>query len=396
MRRFELVDGKANKFWEVEVSGEKLLVRFGRIGTSGQAQEKVFESEARATAERAKLIREKTNKGYTELAPPAEVDGTSPREPTSIARAAPAKQESSAQDEAPTPRAPGWVDAGDGYSLALEDGTIKCRNAKGQLLKAVPKELKEGDAFEELENLREFLASHERECIEFVESWMLRSLPAPRAVLTAVWADTAWRSALENAVVAPTGDSRGGGFLRGVDAARGIGVVDREGETVWLSAESVWIPHPIMLEGLNDLRALSTELGLAQGISQLFREVYERKPTHVASATKVSDLADGHFKMLSHALSRCRRHGYRVSGGSASTRVWELDERGALQATEARYWVGADDPMAETMTGDLVWVDEKERALTLARVGPVAFSEGMRMANAIYAGRVVSQEVRSA
>jgi len=44
----------------------------------------------------------------------------------------------------------------------------------------------------------------------------------------------------------------------------------------------------------------------------------------------------------------------------------------------------------------MVWVDERERALTLAELGPVAFSEGMRMASAIYAGRVVEQEAQSA
>jgi hypothetical protein len=165
---------------------------------------------------------------------------------------------------------------------------------------------------------------------------------------------------------------------------------------VWLAAESVSIPHPIMIEGLDDLRALSTELGLTQGIGQLFREVYQRKPTHLPSATRISDLADGQFKMLNHALSLCRKHGFRVSGGSALTRVWELDAQGQLLAREARYWIGSDDPTQESMTGDLVWVDERERALTLGEIGPVAFSEGMRLANAIYAGRVVEQEAQSA
>jgi predicted DNA-binding WGR domain protein len=391
MRRFELVEGGSSKFWEVATEAEKLLVRFGRLGTSGQSQEKAFDTAAKAEAERDKLIREKTKKGYKELATTATNETTD--EP-SVEKSAAPKPKPKAKPVAAAE--PGWLDAGGGYSLALEGGKIKCRNAKGQLLGAVPKELKEGDAFEQLDNLREFLASHERECQEQVESWMLRSLPTPRAVLTAVWADPAWRRALENAVVVPEGDPSGGGFFRGVDEKRGIGVVDRDGETVWLAAESVSIPHPISLEGLDDLRALSTELGLTQGIGQLFREVYPRQPTHLDSATKVSDLSDGNFKMLNHALSLCKRHGFRVSGGSAVTRVWELDPRGELQAREARYWIGSDDPMQETTTGDLVWVDERERALTLGQLGPVAFSEGMRMANAIYAGRFVEKEVQSA
>jgi len=35
-RYFELVDEKSSKFWEISVLGEKLTVRYGKIGTDGQ------------------------------------------------------------------------------------------------------------------------------------------------------------------------------------------------------------------------------------------------------------------------------------------------------------------------------------------------------------------------
>jgi hypothetical protein len=91
--------------------------------------------------------------------------------------------------------------------------------------------------------------------------------------------------------------------------------------------------------------------------------------------------------MLMHAVGKARALGYKVRGGFATCQVWDA---GAV--SEARFWIGADSPDSETYTGQLSWVDGKERGLKLADVGPVAFSEGMRMAAAIYAARVVEKQ----
>ena len=72
MRRFELVEGKSSKFWEVETDGKTLTVRFGRIGTNGQTQTKEFADAAAAEKERDRLIKEKTGKGYAETGVGAE------------------------------------------------------------------------------------------------------------------------------------------------------------------------------------------------------------------------------------------------------------------------------------------------------------------------------------
>lgn len=68
MRRFELVDGVSKKFWEIRTHGVEFTVSFGRIGTQGQSKTKPLASAAAAEAEVAKLIREKTAKGYVEVA----------------------------------------------------------------------------------------------------------------------------------------------------------------------------------------------------------------------------------------------------------------------------------------------------------------------------------------
>jgi DNA ligase-1 len=67
VRRFEFCEGKSNKFWEIQPRGTLLTVRFGRIGTSGQINDKLFASEADATKHLEKLVGEKTKKGYCEV-----------------------------------------------------------------------------------------------------------------------------------------------------------------------------------------------------------------------------------------------------------------------------------------------------------------------------------------
>ena len=61
---FEYNDEKSSKFWEIDVLGKKTIVRYGKIDTQGQTQEKKFETEEIAQKEADKLIKEKTKKGY--------------------------------------------------------------------------------------------------------------------------------------------------------------------------------------------------------------------------------------------------------------------------------------------------------------------------------------------
>ncbi len=288
----------------------------------------------------------------------------------------------------------GWIDAGGGYSLALLDGKLACRNEKGNELKSVPKGVRDSKVGRQLLTLRDWLKRHERECAEQVEAWMLRSLTVPRAAIAATWDDPAWRTPLHHAVVCPLEggelDLSRAGFLEGASVDRGIGVVDLDGESRWLDAPEIVLPHPILLSDLDDWRELATDLGFSQGLSQLFRETFARAAKHAGTHGSVTDFAEGKFAQLNHALGKCRTLGYRVRGGYAVCPVWE-DGR----SVEARYWIGADYPEGETFTGELVWVDDRERNLKLADVGPVAFSEGMRMASAIYAARVVEEEKAS-
>ncbi|WP_165245522.1 DNA ligase [Paludisphaera soli] len=66
-RRFELIDGGSEKFWEVARDGCEVTVRYGRIGTTGQAKSKTLADEAAAMRYIEGLVLEKTGKGYAEV-----------------------------------------------------------------------------------------------------------------------------------------------------------------------------------------------------------------------------------------------------------------------------------------------------------------------------------------
>ncbi|KJS53645.1 hypothetical protein VM98_23985 [Streptomyces rubellomurinus subsp. indigoferus] len=280
-----------------------------------------------------------------------------------------------------------WVETGaGGYRVTLDaEGRVACRNAAGRTLKSLPPKLNGDPAVTQLKQLAEWLAAHERRCLADVERWMVRSLPVPAAVLTEVWADEAWQAVLRDVVVTGV-DGEVAGFLRGADAARGLGLVDLDGDTVRLTAAEVLIPHPVLLPDLDELREFAVELGVSQRVRQLYREVWH-KPAGPLPGTAVDEFAGGRYRELRELRGRCDRLGCRVRGGSA---VQPVSEGG--RTVEARVWVGDYYDYDACETGTLSWAGPDGRALPLTEVGPVAWSEGMRMAAALYAGRTIEGE----
>ncbi|HEY1959088.1 MAG TPA: DUF4132 domain-containing protein [Polyangiaceae bacterium] len=107
MRRFELSEGTSNKFWEVDVEGNALTVRFGRIGTNGQTQTKEFASAEKATAEHDKLVKEKTKKGYAEVAASGTLAAVAPKPaPTPTPSPTPSPSPNPPQTPSPNPNPP--------------------------------------------------------------------------------------------------------------------------------------------------------------------------------------------------------------------------------------------------------------------------------------------------
>ncbi|WP_156753683.1 DUF4132 domain-containing protein [Actinokineospora pegani] len=279
----------------------------------------------------------------------------------------------------------GWLDAASGYQVRLgENRRVQCRNGKGKQLSSVPASIKDDPQVVRLRQLAEWLARHDDECLSAVDGWMVRSLPVPTALLVEVWPDEAWSSALRDLVVT-AGDEVG--FLRDADPDKGVGVVTLDGDTVRLKADAVTVPHPVLLDDLEELREFGAELGVEQKVQQLFRRTFAKPAEFAAGKKTVDEFAGGRFEQLTHALSRCRGLGYPVRGGDA---VYSAFEGG--REVEARFWLGGDYPESETWTGELRWSLADGTGVALAEVGPVAWSEGMRMAAAVHAGRVVEEK----
>lgn len=285
----------------------------------------------------------------------------------------------------------GWLAAGDTYEVALVEGRVVARSVRGASPagreRTLPEEIRDRPEVIELQRFAEWLDWHAAECAAQVGTWMVSSLPVPTGLLARVWPDEAWQAALRDIVVVGDGPDEAG-FLRDADDSGGLRVVNLHGETVRLAARTVTVPHPVLLPGLDELRALADELGVVQGVEQIHRATW-RKPGDIdGGAYAISEFAGAEYRSWFHLSSRAMSLGYRISGSSVVDRI-----RDAGRIVTAS--VGMSDPFTEekAWTGSLTWSDEDgHRRLPLTEVGPVAWSEGMRMAAALHAGRAVATD----
>ena len=275
-----------------------------------------------------------------------------------------------------------WTPAGDGYELRLDGTLLRCRNASGRELKSVPKKIRESALGQTLQAVRDWLVEHDRECLDSVETWLLAATPLPGRLIAEVWPDPSWRAALENLVIADLTEPPTVGLLRGVDDEGRIGLVDLDAETVWIHPERLLIAHPVLLEELDEWRGLVAELGVRQQIAQLARDVFMQPEGLSPEVATIIKYANAEFDMLQTATGLAQRLGFSMRAGWATCQVADT---GA--ASQARYWIGDDDPWSSARTGELVFVDADEEQVPLAQVGPIAWSEGIRMAELIFAAR---------
>ncbi|WP_329562367.1 DUF4132 domain-containing protein [Kitasatospora sp. NBC_01266] len=283
----------------------------------------------------------------------------------------------------------GWLAAGEGYEVALVEGRVTARStagrAAGRQLKTLPKALREHPEVDRLRRLGQWLERHAASCAAQVDAWMVSSLPVPTALLAQVWPDAAWQAALRDLAVVGD-DPEEVGFLRDATAEGELRLVNLDGETVRISPVTVTLPHPVLLPDLAELREFAAELGVVQAVDQIHRAVWLKPQRLAAKATEVRDFAGGTFPSRFGLAARASSLGYRVSGGYATCRVRDTE-----RTTEAAVWIGEPYWDGDSQTGGLGWRDLDGRAIALPEVPPVAWSEGMRMAAALYAGRTVEE-----
>jgi hypothetical protein len=298
----------------------------------------------------------------------------------------------------------GWLPAGDGYEVCLIEGRVAARatsgRAAGRQLKTLPKALKEHPEIERLRRLAQWLDRHAAACLAQVDTWMVSSLPVPTGLLARVWADEAWQVALRDLVV--VGDEPDQtGFLRDASDAGELRVVNLDGETVRLSPSTVTLPHPVLLPDLEELREFAAELGVTQRVEQIHRATWLKPENESAASqadggtstgnqttneTQVREFAGGKYASRFGLAARATSLGYRVSGGYSTCKV-----RDGGRTLEAEVWIGEPYWDGDTETGPLSWSGPDGRNIQLRDVGPVAWSEGMRMAAALFAGRTIEE-----
>ncbi|MBQ1076598.1 DUF4132 domain-containing protein [Micromonospora sp. C31] len=272
----------------------------------------------------------------------------------------------------------GWLPVGDSYEISLVDGRVAARStgrAGGRPLKTLPKALRDDPEVDRLRQLGQWLDRHAAECQARVDAWVVSSLPVPTGLLARVWPDPAWQDALRDLVVLG-GDPAESGFLRDVTDSGDLRVVNLDGDTVRLSPATATLPHPVRLPDLADLREFADELDVTQRIEQLHRGTWDRPDNLRPQETTITDFRG--TTVPNRLAARAATSGFRVSGSQIRCRVWE-----AGRTIEAALSFDEDYWDSEATLGALSWAVVDGPTLRLAEVGPVAWSEGMRMATAL-------------
>lgn len=273
-----------------------------------------------------------------------------------------------------------WVEAGQ-YRIQWAGEEVRVRNSSGKLLSSVPSKVKDLPAYVEIEARANVVRQHSRTCADTVRSWMLGSNLVPTEVLKAVWTDPYWRRNLENLVIHNAGsEGEPTGLLRRVDE-NGAHLVDLDGESYVLNTPAIVIPHPVLIKELDQWREFASELGAVQGCDQLFRQTHAKPHDIQAQRAVLGSFEGAFFSRAADLIGRGRGGGFTMGLDSAEVTVTEEGRRvcGKLD-------IDAYEPTSEAYLGRLHF-ETQDRRMDLAEVGPVAWSEAIRMCEFLYTGR---------
>jgi hypothetical protein len=223
-----------------------------------------------------------------------------------------------------------------------------------------------------------------------VSEWFLKGLPVPVLVVSEVWPDPLWRACFENLVVCvtATGDT---GLLRDVSDGY-LHLADLDGEEITVPVDesgSITIPHPAIIADIADWREFAAELGVSQGVDQLFRDIYVKPDDAVGRQRAVRAYMDGRYEKAQVLIGRSR-------GGGFTTTMQEVSLIVVEDGVEVRISLDIDawDPWEGGTIGKLSFYQDGQ-SLPLEKVGPITWSEGIRMAEFVYAGRTVESAEES-
>lgn len=283
-----------------------------------------------------------------------------------------------------------WIDAGE-YQFLLDGEEILARNAKGKQLKTVPAKARKLPEFEQLDALRTALSQHRQTCITTVSTWFLSGQTIPTRVIAAVWPDPAWQAMLKDAILNFDGSI---GLLRDT-TADSLSLVDIDGETVSVPVDDnsvVSLPHPILMDDLSDWREFAVELGVHQGFDQLFRDTYPKPVDEAGQREALEKYSGGEYEKTNVLVGRSRGGGFTVDfeEGVAGISL-DVVEPGVENNAEITATLEVMDTYEGSAALGNLYFTRDGRTVPAEEVGPVAWSEGVRMAEFVFSGRTIKE-----
>ncbi len=222
--------------------------------------------------------------------------------------------------------------------------------------------VRDRDSAHDLDEVARWLADRDDVCRDEATSWMIRGTSLSTDTLANLWSDRMWSHSLTDLVIETAdGDlsddpaELARGFLRGVSAGRGVGILGLDGPTQWVTRRRWVIAHPATLPDLGGWINAARELGISQDVHQLDRTVFHRD---------ASRFPDSHIAahLWLPGTSRTERSEQFWDGGR-----WVLAHIGKSRA---------DGYLS------VEFRDSDDRPLRLAAVGPIVWSEALRLATA--------------
>lgn len=416
--------GTSHKFYTLTLEDTALEIHFGRVGTSGQVQQKTFGSATEARAQYDALVAEKKKKGYVEDTPaqpparPASVARKEPSQPDERAAEVPkppAGQVTKAPAEPPAslptaavgdPETPGldlavWrsgrlpvpekdatpFDTSDfrfeGYTLEFgDDDTVIVRDAKGKALKSVPDKVRKNPEFQALMRGRKDDRARLRRARVALEARMISGQPLLAEEATWFSEDEAYAPLLRGLIVLPARPNTPPGLLVSWDPSRGLGLLPIDYDARWAGWTDLELAHPMKLGDVVPWQDLLLDVGLQQVLPQAFRELKTVPPSQ--RTLTESPMLAGRTARSAATIERALSEQGWVPRRGMAKRVFTLRQviDGDPQITSVEAWFDYGEyymPSDPTETGAFGFTElGTRRARKLGDVPAILVSETIR------------------
>ncbi len=274
----------------------------------------------------------------------------------------------------------------EGYTVSFgeDDGEVIIQDAKGKKLKSVPPKLRKTDDYQSLMRGRKDDRARGRRARRVLEDRMISGSPISAAEVAWLVEDAAFAELLQGLVLVPRGGPNGkqasaqSGVLASWDASRGLGFLPLDYDARWTGWLDVEIAHPMKLGDVTPWQDLLVDLGMQQGLVQVFREV-KGVPLAQRNLTASSLLSNRETRSAS-AIERVLIESGWIARRGRARRTLSLRTDAGISSVEAWFDYGEYYmPSDSTTTGDFGFASiPGNKPLKFSMVPEVLVSEAIR------------------